>query len=149
MFRTTLALALFAAVCVAPTPGAQKPESLDAIPRHPILVADTSGSTLLGFVHRHLTVYGDGHAFFAEDGRAWTAQLDKSEVARLMDDLDGAGAWFLQDQKPIMMDVPLTTVTVLSDLPFAMSHSFSFYGGGAYGRLQDVLAELYASTAPR
>ena len=149
MSRSALALALLAAVCAGPSPGAQKPESLDAIPRHPILVADTTGSTLLGFVHRHLTVYGDGHAFFAEDGVAWTAQLDKSEVARLLDDLDSAGSWYLQDQTPTVMDVPLTTVTVLSDLPFGMSHSFSFYGGGAYARLQDVLADLQEAAAPR
>jgi hypothetical protein len=104
--------------------------------REPVLIFETSGYTLTGAMHRHLAVYTDGTASISVlsglpgefEGDADFTNVPLSAVEQLRQNLITMGADRLQDQKLLVQDVPLRTVTFFKRPgPNAKSHTFNYY----------------------
>lgn len=160
-----LPLALAAGVLFAARPAAQSagsggdPGCPNPIPHEPVILVGVSGGTLLGPVHAHLAIYSSGLASFSEQRpggfglaptvRVGTLQLAPADLVALRRGLELAGASFLCDQAQTVLDVPLTTVTVLRGGPRAQAHTFSYWlPSGAYAPVQDVIDQALATYFP-
>jgi hypothetical protein len=137
MNRTALAAAALAALAtavagsstlLAPAQGGDCPELL---PRQPLVAYDVSGHTLLGPSHLHLAVYSDGLASISRvggsAGDAAMAFLSPREASELLTELRSLGAYQQCDSDLLVLDVPLTTITVHGTGADPKAHSFSYW----------------------
>lgn len=121
----------------------------DLYPRAPVLLHQVSGSTLAGPYEALVTVYSDGHATCSSIdaltgvGTMSVATLGEGELLSLVQALRAAGAFDLHDQSMIVMDLPLTTITVLRGGTDAAAHTFSYwYGADEYAGVATILDTL-------
>ena len=118
----------------------------------PMLIVHTSGSTLTGPVFQLMTVYSNGESSLSQaDGlnptpMISTTTLDLEAIAKLRADLRRANAMNLCDQEGIVLDVPLTTVTVFDGgTGKSVANTFSYWGGfGDHGEVQAAVNNLMA-----
>lgn len=140
------------------------PNTIDV---EPILIMNVSGSTLVGPVSRHLTVYSNGLAVYSAGANppggleardlqlagppstipvALAISLSIDVANQLVDDLRRANAHRLCDQTTQWTDVPLKTVTLLESRPDALAHTFSFYGATGPYREVDMVMDSFLET---
>lgn len=118
------------------------------IQREPIVMFDVSGSTFLGPVLEHLTIYNDGLASYSNASptgstSVGSAMISSQEINKLIQALEEANAGTLQDQEGTVSDVPLTTVTLFSGGTNAQAHTYSYWlGWDNYAAADDVLSEF-------
>lgn len=160
-----LPLALAAGVLFVARPAAEPtapgldPGCPNPIPHEPVILVDVSGATLLGPVHAHLAIYSNGQASYSEQRpgglglqpavRVGTAQLVPADLIALRRSLELAGASLLCDQAQVVLDVPLTTVTVLRGGPQAQAHTFSYWiPSGPYALVQERIDAALALYFP-
>jgi len=98
----------------------------------PVLIYDVSGGTLLGMVHRHLSVYSNGRTSLAEFGPGMTSRnaskmINPEVVDRLRSQLAANNGLTLSDQETQAQDLPMTTVTTFKGATNAASHTFSYW----------------------
>lgn len=149
----------------APQPAPGKLECYNSIPRELLVVYDITGSTLTGPIHKHLAVYNDGTACISEaggntgsqtfatapapnDGRAEVASVSPAAIQQLMRELLQAGAFTACDESLNVSDVPLQTLTILTNSQNAWGHSFSFWGGDPYTEIVNILNKFIANAFP-
>jgi hypothetical protein len=128
--------------------------------QEPVLVYDLTGYTLIGFLHRHLAVYNNGVASISavstntlteapDWNKAAVAFVSPDEADKLLRELSNDGAFGLCDQSIIVLDMPMTTVTVSRGATDAQSHTFSYwFGDGSYGKVQQTIDAFIQKTFP-
>ena len=158
LFGAVVSLGVVTTASWSPAPASQP----DANPlRHePVLILDVTGSTLLGIVHRHLTIYNDGFAtlsafepgsFRAPPTQAYagTAFATESTVAQMKQALGRVGVFALEDQRGFVFDVPLTTVTIFRGATNAVAHTYSYWlPTGDYGAADAIVQDFVADHFP-
>ena len=124
-------------------------------PSQPVLAFDIAGGTLAGPVNKHLVVYSDGHALFADmnsifgSPRAAVVYLQPFEIEILRMNLATAGAYVACDDTAIVTDVPLRTVTVFGRTQDAPAHTFNYLiAGSAQSGTEQVIQQLIATHFP-
>lgn len=125
----------------------------NTIPQEPVVIWDSTGSTLTGLFHTRLSVYNSGlaTASFKSDtilngvsSGADFKSVAPMRVQQLVEDLKAAGAATQCDQTIIVSDVPLQTLTLASGNTDARAHTFSFYGSPEIQALiQEFLSEEF------
>jgi len=120
--------------------------------REPVLMMDTTGSTLLGLYHRRLSVFTDGSVSMSEmsgghitekyvDAQAF--YVPNGAIRNLQEDLAAANAFLLCDEPMTIFDAPMTTVTVFRGGTDALAHTFTyFFTGGVYGPVDAVVEKF-------
>lgn len=148
-----------------PNPATPDPEPLTAttgqsIVNEPVVVYSINGGTLIGTVHRQLTVYNSGFATIAKmDSSVFpapgelvdvqTANIGPDRASHLLFTLLRAGAAELPDQKLIVNDVPLKTLTVMRGRPTTIANTFSYWlGFGAHASVDKVITDFINETFP-
>ncbi|MEW6074610.1 MAG: hypothetical protein AB1726_18710 [Planctomycetota bacterium] len=119
----------------------------DFLPRDPVLIHNLAGGTLVGEVHRQLTVYDDGLAVLSRlepwgepAGTVAVEGIAPEILARLWDDLVLYGAGTQEDERRGGQDVPLATLTLLWNAHDGgvRAHTFSYFPALAEGSLAAV-----------
>ena len=114
----------------------------------PVVMFSITGGTLTGSIHRQLSVYNNGFATIAklDDGPIFglsedvdTAGVGPAAANQFLLDLVAAGAVSLPDQQIFISDVPLNTLTILEGKQLALSRTFSYFGGGQYNNVQQII----------
>ena len=149
MLRPTLASALVVTVSLAVlgprSHGFDEPAPCDSIPRAPVLIFDMT-ATAWGSYNQHVAVYSDGLVISASSERPSSiATVGKAEVQGLREALARAGATGMCDQAQVIMDAPISTVTVFEGGAHARAHTFNFYGGGDYEKVREVVEAFVAN----
>lgn len=124
------------------------------IDNEPDVVYDITGGTLSGPYYLHFAAYTSGEITLVES----SSQLDQPRVIQrqvstlvvdtLMRDLQAAGAFSLTDSPVIVLDVPMTTVTMFtpsSSLGQSLAVTYSYFstsGGGAYASVDQILQDF-------
>lgn len=109
----------------------------------PVLIYDVSGSTLTGPCHKNLSVYNNGRVSLAEFAAVGAARnestmINTGEVKSLVGQLSRYRR--LQDDQTIVMDIPMTTVTLFDGTTDARAHSFSYWlPTGDYEEVQQTI----------
>ena len=119
----------------------------------PMLIARSSGDTLLGPVFQLLTVYSNGEMSLSRVDpvdaapKISTAVLGKGELLALMHQLRTAGALSMCDQAVQITDVPLQTITIfMGSDGLSRANTFSYYSGfGEHAAIDVVLSDLVAN----
>jgi len=143
MLRSALASALVVCSTVAvlgpPSEGNAEPIPCNTVLREPVLIFDYS-STAWSTYNEHLAVYSDGLVIISSSDRPnQMVTMSKQEVAGLRMSLERAGAFGMCDQSPAPFDAPVSTMTVFQGGALSRSHTFSFFGGGDYTKLREVV----------
>lgn len=122
------------------------------IPHELVVDYEVHGGTFAGLYDLHLSVYADGEARLAstsavEGSKAEVAFVDPEAVAALAMDLSRGGAFVACDESGQVMDVPLSSLTILSGTTDGRSHSFSWWLPGAKlpieRRLQQFVTDVF------
>jgi len=129
---------------------------LDAnrINREPIVVFDVSGGTLAGPTFEHLTVYDDGFASYSNVSAFSRARVEGKSIRdngaeRLILNLIDAGAADLTDQDGMVMDVPLSTLTIFRGGTNSQAHTYSYWlGVNGHEAVDNLLSEFISEHFP-
>lgn len=166
MFRKMLLGALVlapAAFLAARTASAGGAGCGNVLPREALVVYDVTGFSFIGaLIHQHLVVYNDGTAAISQASESFGGSTEGAgsgdskvvfvtpeKAKRFLRELANAGAFTLCDQQLAANDIPLTTLTVLTDATDASAHTFSYWVGmDAYGNVQQIVDAFIASTFP-
>jgi hypothetical protein len=122
----------------------------------PVLIYDVTGSTLLGPIHAHFTLYNDGFATYSSVsgyptsvGDAWTASVTQLQIKVLLSELEDADVFQLCDQPMWVSDVPLKTITILDGGSDAYAHTFNYWlGHDKYAAPDAAIGSFIDSLAP-
>jgi hypothetical protein len=129
--------------------GAQRRNSCpNVLSNEPVVMFEVSGATLVGEVHRQLTVYGNGRATLSEKigsgfSRVATTMTSVEDVNDLRLRLAANGAFMACDQEFLVLDVPLRTLTVFDGETDARAHTVSYWiNSDMYAGLDEALEQF-------
>lgn len=119
----------------------------------PLVIFDSSGSTLLGPTHKHLSVYSNGRVTLSQasgapnSGRNVSTVINPTTANNFLLTLNRHGVFRLLDQEATVTDVPLNTVTVFNGSTDAAAHTFSYWlGNGTYQPIQTTIDAFITQT---